>query len=164
MVTCGAAVAERPQDAAPGAAAGTYAASIEDIQAAATRIAGHAKATPVSDAKACSSLALAAPWLAAADARAAGGGERQRPGGQWHPQGPTRPGRFRRPRPQVMTCSTLDRLAGRSLYFKCEVFQKGGERPQAGARRRACNVVLLSSGLLSRAAASGRTFAVRPKH
>ncbi len=27
-------------------------------------------------------------------------------------------------RTPVMTCSTLDALAGRSLFFKCEVFQK----------------------------------------
>ncbi len=26
----------------------------------------------------------------------------------------------------VHTCGTLDRLAGRQLFFKCEVFQRGG--------------------------------------
>jgi hypothetical protein len=26
---------------------------------------------------------------------------------------------------QVMTCKTLDRLAGCKLYFKCEIFQRG---------------------------------------
>ena len=29
-------------------------------------------------------------------------------------------------RTPVMTCSTLDKMAGRSLFFKCEVFQKVG--------------------------------------
>src|SRR5471030_2901390 len=37
----------------------------------------------------------------------------------------------------VMTCSTLDRLAGRSLYFKCEQWQKVG----AFKFRGACNAV-----------------------
>ncbi len=38
----------------------------------------------------------------------------------------------------VMTCATLDRLAGRQLYFKCEQFQKVG----AFKFRGACNAVL----------------------
>lgn len=37
----------------------------------------------------------------------------------------------------VLTCSTLDRLAGRRLFFKCEQFQKGG----AFKFRGACNAV-----------------------
>src|SRR5438445_13833161 len=40
-------------------------------------------------------------------------------------------------RTPVMTCSTLDRLAGRSLFFKCENFQKVG----AFKFRGACNAV-----------------------
>src|SRR5262249_34895752 len=40
-------------------------------------------------------------------------------------------------RTSVMTCQTLDRLAGRSLYFKCENFQKAG----AFKFRGACNAV-----------------------
>ncbi len=41
-------------------------------------------------------------------------------------------------RTPVMTCSTLDRLAGRKLFFKCENFQKVG----AFKFRGACNAVL----------------------
>lgn len=41
-------------------------------------------------------------------------------------------------RTPVMTCATLDRLAGRSLFFKCEQFQKGG----AFKFRGACNAVM----------------------
>src|SRR5713226_8304264 len=41
-------------------------------------------------------------------------------------------------RTPVMTCATLDRLAGRSLFFKCENFQKVG----AFKFRGACNAVL----------------------
>src|SRR5437762_7815746 len=37
----------------------------------------------------------------------------------------------------VMTCATLDRLAGKSLFFKCEQWQKGG----AFKFRGACNAV-----------------------
>ncbi|KAK3702068.1 hypothetical protein QZH41_014764 [Actinostola sp. cb2023] len=33
----------------------------------------------------------------------------------------------------VLTCSTLDRMAGKSLYFKCENFQKGGAFKFRGA-------------------------------
>src|ERR1043166_3243287 len=40
-------------------------------------------------------------------------------------------------RTPVVTCATLDRLAGRSLYFKCEQFQKVG----AFKFRGACNAV-----------------------
>ena len=29
-------------------------------------------------------------------------------------------------RTPIMTCSTIDKMAGKSLYFKCEVFQKVG--------------------------------------
>ena len=29
-------------------------------------------------------------------------------------------------RTPIMTCSTIDKIAGKSLYFKCEVFQKVG--------------------------------------
>ena len=56
-----------------------YAASLEEIQAAAQRIAGQANRTP------------------------------------------------------VMTCNTLDRLAGRSLFFKCENLQKVGAFKFRGA-------------------------------
>jgi threonine dehydratase/serine racemase len=41
-------------------------------------------------------------------------------------------------RTPVLTCATLDRLAGRSLFFKCENFQKAG----AFKFRGACNAVL----------------------
>jgi threonine dehydratase len=41
-------------------------------------------------------------------------------------------------RTPVMTCATLDRMAGRSLFFKCEQFQKGG----AFKFRGACNAVM----------------------
>lgn len=41
-------------------------------------------------------------------------------------------------RTPIMTCATLDGLAGRSLYFKCEQFQKVG----AFKFRGACNTVL----------------------
>src|SRR5260370_5767042 len=40
-------------------------------------------------------------------------------------------------RTPVMTCATLDRLAGRALFFKCENFQKVG----AFKFRGACNAV-----------------------
>lgn len=36
-------------------------------------------------------------------------------------------------RTPVMTCSTLDKMAGRSLFFKCEVFQKVGAFKFRGA-------------------------------
>ena len=38
---------------------------------------------------------------------------------------------------QVLTCSTADSLAGRQLFFKCEIFQKrcGGRRPDPGGRK-----------------------------
>src|SRR6516225_6336158 len=36
-------------------------------------------------------------------------------------------------RTPVMTCSTLDRLAGRALFFKCENFQKVGAFKFRGA-------------------------------
>jgi threonine dehydratase/serine racemase len=42
-------------------------------------------------------------------------------------------------RTPVMTCATLDRMAGRALFFKCEQFQKVG----AFKFRGACNAVLL---------------------
>ncbi len=29
-------------------------------------------------------------------------------------------------RTPIMTCSTLDKMAGKSLFFKCEIFQKVG--------------------------------------
>jgi threonine dehydratase/serine racemase len=41
-------------------------------------------------------------------------------------------------RTPVMTCATLDRLAGRSLFFKCENFQKVG----AFKFRGACNAIM----------------------
>ena len=41
-------------------------------------------------------------------------------------------------RTPVMTCATLDRMSGRSLFFKCEQFQKVG----AFKFRGACNAVL----------------------
>ncbi|KAF8072725.1 hypothetical protein HT031_000385 [Scenedesmus sp. PABB004] len=65
--------------AAQPAAAPAYAASLQDIRAAAERIAGHAHVTP------------------------------------------------------VMTCSTLDALAGAELTFKCETLQKGGAFKFRGA-------------------------------
>src|SRR5439155_6360248 len=40
-------------------------------------------------------------------------------------------------RTPVLTCATLDRLAGRSLFFKCEQLQKAG----AFKFRGACNAV-----------------------
>src|SRR4051812_31747614 len=40
-------------------------------------------------------------------------------------------------RTPVLTCATLDRLAGRSLFFKCENLQKAG----AFKFRGACNAV-----------------------
>jgi threonine dehydratase len=61
----------------------TYAVTLDDVRAAAARIAGQAHVTP------------------------------------------------------VMTCATLDRLAGRSLFFKCEQWQKAG----AFKFRGACNAV-----------------------
>src|SRR5262245_10552841 len=44
-------------------------------------------------------------------------------------------------RTPVMTCATLDRLAGRALFFKCEQWQKVG----AFKFRGACNAVLRMS-------------------
>jgi threonine dehydratase/serine racemase len=41
-------------------------------------------------------------------------------------------------RTPVMTCSTLDELAGRRLFFKCELFQKTGSFKFRGA----CNAVM----------------------
>ena len=41
-------------------------------------------------------------------------------------------------RTAVMTCGTLDELAGRQLFFKCEIFQKTGSFKFRGA----CNAVL----------------------
>jgi threonine dehydratase len=41
-------------------------------------------------------------------------------------------------RTPVITCTTLDRMAGRSLFFKCEQFQKAG----AFKFRGACNAVM----------------------
>jgi threonine dehydratase len=41
-------------------------------------------------------------------------------------------------RTPVLTCATLDRLAGRALFFKCEQFQKAG----AFKFRGACNAIL----------------------
>ncbi|MCH8344067.1 MAG: pyridoxal-phosphate dependent enzyme [Planctomycetes bacterium] len=41
-------------------------------------------------------------------------------------------------RTPVMTCSTIDELAGRSLFFKCELFQKAGSFKFRGA----CNAVM----------------------
>jgi threonine dehydratase/serine racemase len=41
-------------------------------------------------------------------------------------------------RTPVMTCRTLDQLAGRALYFKCENFQKSGSFKFRGA----CNAVM----------------------
>ncbi|GIW81389.1 MAG: serine/threonine dehydratase [Gemmatales bacterium] len=38
----------------------------------------------------------------------------------------------------VMTCATLDRLSGKKLYFKCELFQKTGSFKFRGA----CNAVM----------------------
>src|SRR5437588_9016087 len=51
-------------------------------------------------------------------------------------------------RTPIITCATLDRLAGRRLFFKCEQFQKVG----AFKFRGACNAVLK---LASAAAARG---------
>ena len=41
-------------------------------------------------------------------------------------------------RTPVMTCSTIDELAGRRLFFKCELFQKAGSFKFRGA----CNAVM----------------------
>ena len=41
-------------------------------------------------------------------------------------------------RTPVATCTTLDQLAGRSLFFKCEQYQKGGSFKFRGA----CNAVM----------------------
>jgi threonine dehydratase/serine racemase len=50
-------------------------------------------------------------------------------------------------RTPVVTCATLDRLAGRSLFFKCENFQKAG----AFKFRGACNAVRqLATGTAAR--------------
>src|SRR6516162_3075467 len=49
-------------------------------------------------------------------------------------------------RTPVLTCSTLDRLAGRALYFKCENFQKVG----AFKFRGACNAVMKLSDQAAR--------------
>ncbi|KAI8469135.1 MAG: serine/threonine dehydratase [Monoraphidium minutum] len=65
--------------AAAGAGVRGYAASLDEIRAAAARIAPHAKVTP------------------------------------------------------VLTCGSIDRIAGRQLLFKCEVFQKGGAFKFRGA-------------------------------
>ncbi|MHC5022916.1 MAG: pyridoxal-phosphate dependent enzyme [Planctomycetota bacterium] len=71
----------------------TYAADLDDVRAAAARIAAHAHRTP------------------------------------------------------VLTCATLDDLAGRSLFFKCENFQRVG----AFKFRGACNAIMgLSDALASR--------------
>src|SRR5262245_63507413 len=48
----------------------------------------------------------------------------------------------------VATCATLDRLAGRALFFKCEHLQKSGSFKFRGA----CNAVF---GLPDEAAARG---------
>lgn len=49
-------------------------------------------------------------------------------------------------RTPVMTCSTIDALAGRSLFFKCEIFQKVG----AFKFRGACNAVIKLSEELAK--------------
>src|SRR5438477_6262096 len=50
-------------------------------------------------------------------------------------------------RTPVMTCSTIDAIAGRNLYFKCEIFQKVG----AFKFRGACNAVMkLSEDIATR--------------
>ncbi|MFB3138200.1 MAG: pyridoxal-phosphate dependent enzyme, partial [Phycisphaerales bacterium] len=41
-------------------------------------------------------------------------------------------------RTPVMTCATIDELAGRRLFFKCELFQKAGSFKFRGA----CNAVM----------------------
>jgi threonine dehydratase/serine racemase len=43
-------------------------------------------------------------------------------------------------RTPVMTCSTVDRLAGRSLYFKCEQWQKSGSFKFRGASSAVLNL------------------------
>src|SRR5919197_5999 len=48
-------------------------------------------------------------------------------------------------RTPVLTCATLDRLAGRSLFFKCEHLQKAG----AFKFRGACNAVRRLSGAVA---------------
>jgi len=54
------------------------------------------------------------------------------------------------PRAPVLTCATLDALAGRKLFFKCENFQKVG----AFKFRGACNAVLRLSGTMGQHDAS----------
>jgi threonine dehydratase/serine racemase len=58
-------------------------------------------------------------------------------------------------RTPVMTCGTIDRMAGRALFFKCENFQKAGAFKfrgasnavlQVDAARASCGVVTHSSG------------------
>ena len=88
-----------------------YPATLDDIQAAALRIRGHAKVTPVRG-------VAAAGWPR-------NGSCRHSPDhAHLLPPPPLKT--------KVMTCSSIDQLAGRALYFKCEIFQKAGE-PVAGA-------------------------------
>src|SRR5919202_3058897 len=43
-------------------------------------------------------------------------------------------------RTPVMTCATLNRLAGRCLFFKCELFQKAGAFKFRGAYNAVCRL------------------------
>ncbi|XP_031569633.1 serine racemase-like [Actinia tenebrosa] len=43
-------------------------------------------------------------------------------------------------RTPVMTCGTLDKMAGKSLYFKCEIFQKVGAFKFRGAMNAVLNI------------------------
>lgn len=81
-----------------------YAASLDDIRAAAERIRGHAHITPVRMSWVQQQLQdLSAAWR-----------------DDVHPAGEQRMCLL-----QVLTSTTLDRLAGHKLKFKCEIFQKG---------------------------------------
>lgn len=76
-------------------------------------------------------------------------------------------------RTPVMTCATLDRLAGRSLFFKCEQFQKTGAFKFRGAcnavmrlspEMAACGVVTHSSGNHAQALALAAKLRGIPAH
>lgn len=76
-------------------------------------------------------------------------------------------------RTPVVTCATLDRLAGRSLYFKCENFQKVGAFKFRGAYnavlrlndvQAACGVVTHSSGNHAQALALAAKIRGIPAH
>lgn len=101
---------------------GRYAATVDDIRAAAARLAGHAHVTPVS---------RTAAWVGRRGLAAVGpasGRPRTTAAAGPPPISPL---------PKVLTCSSIDKLAGRSCFFKCEVFQKGGAH---GGGARVCSL------------------------